>query len=215
LAFSYYGDSQRGWPLRRLSCTNAKLVSPQLIAPVISAHFARRGPSPPSVAAAVLDLPGPARLSWSTSTAAGRGTGRPPSRWLGREPRRKPFRSSRRRIPGDGPFDPRPHAVPRHPEARDPIRPHSGELVSRGRPRWWPPTVRSGGGRVAIRGSLRGDGSDRRRIRRHHTPWPSQPGPAQTRHQDLRAGCRLVKAGSAAFVTDAVRHLIVAGRAAG
>jgi hypothetical protein len=32
----YYGGGQRVWPLRRLSCRNAKLASPHLIAPVIT-----------------------------------------------------------------------------------------------------------------------------------------------------------------------------------
>jgi hypothetical protein len=31
----YYGGGQRVWPLRRLSCTNARIASPHLIAPVI------------------------------------------------------------------------------------------------------------------------------------------------------------------------------------
>jgi hypothetical protein len=33
----YYGGGQSVWPLRRVSCRNAKLTSPHLIAPVISA----------------------------------------------------------------------------------------------------------------------------------------------------------------------------------
>jgi hypothetical protein len=32
---SYYGGGQRVWPLRHLSCGNAELASPHLIAPVI------------------------------------------------------------------------------------------------------------------------------------------------------------------------------------
>jgi hypothetical protein len=31
--FSNYGGGQRGWPLRRLTCTNAETASPHLIAP--------------------------------------------------------------------------------------------------------------------------------------------------------------------------------------
>jgi hypothetical protein len=33
---SYYGGGQRGWSLRRLTCIDAKMTSPYLIAPVIS-----------------------------------------------------------------------------------------------------------------------------------------------------------------------------------
>ena len=33
---AYYGGGQRVWPLRHLSCRNAKLASPHLVAPVIS-----------------------------------------------------------------------------------------------------------------------------------------------------------------------------------
>ena len=33
---SYYGGGQRVWPLKRLTCTDAKMASPHLIAPVIS-----------------------------------------------------------------------------------------------------------------------------------------------------------------------------------
>jgi hypothetical protein len=33
----YYGDSQRVWPLTRLTCTDAKIASLHLIAPVITA----------------------------------------------------------------------------------------------------------------------------------------------------------------------------------
>jgi hypothetical protein len=36
---TYYGGGQGVWPLRRLSCGNAKLASPHLIAPVISPHY--------------------------------------------------------------------------------------------------------------------------------------------------------------------------------
>jgi hypothetical protein len=35
----YYGDGQRVWPLRRLTCTNVKLPSLHLIAPVITGRY--------------------------------------------------------------------------------------------------------------------------------------------------------------------------------
>ena len=38
---NYYRGGQRGWSLRRLTCTDAKMASPHLIAPVIC-----RGPTP-------------------------------------------------------------------------------------------------------------------------------------------------------------------------